>query len=223
MSSDDKQVFRHESYGMIGVSRSSSSGSTPLFGSRLDCNPHFMTIRIHSAEQIHELGFDHYRAGRELIRIMMTPAQYAEMISAPNVGFGVPCTIEHVGGVRREPPPQETKEAKLITNKFYREIEELKTTIEKQRSELEKLLAMKPLPKALVLSIFATFDEVSRVVRDSAPFLVDQFKESIEKTAVEAKQEINALMTHELVQLGIQTAKDRAQTLMLSEKKDDNE
>jgi len=46
----------------------------------------------------------------QIVEIYLTPVQFAELITQPNRGHGVPCTIGSVGAERVPPPPQERDE-----------------------------------------------------------------------------------------------------------------
>ena len=94
MPFDDEEVEAHPCYGMISVHRQ-TGGHTKLFGSPLDSHPSTIAITIREAERHHNLSSDWFFARKPIIEIDLSPMQYAEMITTPNVGSGVPCTIRY--------------------------------------------------------------------------------------------------------------------------------
>jgi len=90
----------HPSYGCIGISQVSGKGV--LFGSEVS-HQHFISITISEARRVVDEPREFVMSDRELVRIAMTQAQFAEMITSPNRGSGVPCTIERFTGDAGQP------------------------------------------------------------------------------------------------------------------------
>ena len=78
----------HESYGLVGVSRISGSDRN-LFGSSIR-HKNTMMLRVKRANKERHLNRDWYHANETIVEVEMSPVQYAEMISSPNVGEGIP-------------------------------------------------------------------------------------------------------------------------------------
>lgn len=207
---DDERRFDHESYGMIGVSRISGSGSLPMFGSGLDHNPSLISITIRRGYRVHSLGHDQYVGNNELIRVWLTPAQYAEMISNPNVGYGVPCTIRHVGGRSCEDPPKVETEAASVRERFELESKELVQKAREGADKVRAVLETSKLSQKAKAEIQKTFYDATRFLHDAGPFLVESFQEAIQKTVTEAKLEIDAFMVHAAHAVGVQALSERA-------------
>lgn len=95
----DETVETHESYGMVGLSRFTCGGGKGmnLFGSSIQ---HYsgMTLTIREAVKRRNLNREWYGGRRIIAEVTLSPAQFAEMIMTPNVGDGVPCTINFVTG-----------------------------------------------------------------------------------------------------------------------------
>src|SRR5271154_1604303 len=101
----DATVEKHESYGMVGINRTSSSG-TNLFGS-IATHHSFITLSVKRAEVHRHLASDWYHAeARDLIEIEMSHSQFAEMITSPGIGDGIPCTIRAFDGKLLESCPE---------------------------------------------------------------------------------------------------------------------
>ncbi len=80
----------HPSYGCIQVNHVSGKGH--LFGSEVE-HLHFLSLEIYEAELHVRPPREDTFPTRRLIRVSMTEAQFAQMITTPNYRSGVPCTI----------------------------------------------------------------------------------------------------------------------------------
>lgn len=208
--SDDEQTFEHESYGMIAVSRVSASRSIPLFGSSLESNPTMMQLTITHGVRYHARGYDRYFGSKEIIRLWMTPAQYAEMISNPNSGCGVPCTLRHIQGTEMARPPEVPDEGKLVREKFKLETEGLSKKARDGGTKLRALLSSAKISQKLRDEIQRTYEDATSFLRGAAPYFVESFQDAVQKTVVEAKQEIDAFLTHATHAAGVQALKGRS-------------
>ena len=92
-SHGDGLTYSHESYGMISISRQTGGRELPLFGSEIGSN-NTMSIKIEKADVTQNLGTNWYYGHELVCEVLMSPVQYAEMISNPNTP-GIPCTIKY--------------------------------------------------------------------------------------------------------------------------------
>lgn len=182
MSINDDVTFDHESYGMISVSRMSGPGDTSLFGSSLENCPSMICVTICEGQRLHSLGHDRFYGKKELIRLWMTPMQYAEMISNPNVGFGVPCTIRHIHGKAMELPPKTPTEADEVRTRFKLESDDLIRKAKDGATKVKARLAEAKISQKLKDDIQNTFNDAVRFLWDVAPFLVTSFQDATQKT-----------------------------------------
>lgn len=90
----------HPSFGTIGINR--VSGRSSLFQSDT-VHQHYIALRIHEAERVVDGVRENVFARRRLVEVNLTEAQFAQMITQPNVGDGVPCTIHYNSGDSGEP------------------------------------------------------------------------------------------------------------------------
>lgn len=201
--SQDEKIFKHESYGMIAVSRTHGRDTVPMFGSSLESNPTRMSIRISRGTRRHSLGRDWYMPHEELIEVYLTPAQYAEMLSNPNSGTGVPCTISHINRVQVDDPPRTANEAGEVRSTFEKETAGLREKAKKGRKLIADVLEGTKLPQKHKDTILHTYEQAVRFLGDSAPFLVESFQEAVQNTVIEAKLEIDAFMTHAIHNAGV--------------------
>ena len=99
-----KDYQSHPSYGMVSISRCQSSG-TVLHGSDIPHNS-IISIEIAKGAVARDLNRNWHVRDGEIIRIDLSPVQYAELISNMNTQ-GVPCTLKWIKGQGTiENPPQ---------------------------------------------------------------------------------------------------------------------
>lgn len=91
----DSTEISHESFGVISVSKFSSSRNIRYFGSDI---PHRegISLQIAMGDLSRHKGYDFiHEKGCKFIEITMSPAQFADIMSNMN-SSGVPCTIKYV-------------------------------------------------------------------------------------------------------------------------------
>jgi hypothetical protein len=134
-SSTGGERHAHPSFGLIGVSRVTSNG-TRMFGSAID-HSSFIEVTVAHAELIRSPGYDRYvRKGIPLVRLRMSAAQYAELLTTMNCGDGVPCTLTRLGN---EMIP-EAAPSKQLVDLVNQEIDEHVRGIRRETSRAELLL-----------------------------------------------------------------------------------
>lgn len=206
----DREEDNHESYGVIGVSRVTGSPGK-LFGSQLPQHGAFIQITIKRATRYHDLSHDWIHGhGRPVVEVWMSAAQYADMISAPNVGDGVPCTIREVEGTDYELPPQEERTtAEKIHDSFEDKMRAFSEHINEKTGELRKaLLAKGTLKVEDRKRVAAHLEYIRREIESNLPFVQKSFQEAVEKTTTHAKAELDALVVNTLTEKGLEALKD---------------
>lgn len=207
MPERDAKVFEHESYGMIGFSRI-QGGIGRLFGSSLEKQYTAIRFRIARGVRQHELGRDWYYAKEEYIEVEMSAAQFAEMVTTPNVGSGVPCTVRHIQGKRMADPPEELTEVEEVREGFRAKAERIGVKLAKLAGEVDAVLEKSP--KKVREEVKAKLSSFVSEVASNMPFMVDQFQEATEKIIVQAKTEVDAFITHNIVTEGLRALADKA-------------
>jgi len=95
---DDKVTIEHESFAMLGITRSSCSFSQNLFGSSIQ-HSHTIRLKIAPAKIDRMLNRDWFHANtKPYIEVEMSYSQFAEAITSMNVGDGVPVTLRRLDG-----------------------------------------------------------------------------------------------------------------------------
>lgn len=207
----DRETKRHPAFGVIQICR--TSGTTRLFKSDFT-HQNYITIRVHTAEEIEGYGVETDAFPREeIIEVAMSEAQFARLMTTPNMGCGTPCTIE---GVRMPPsleqykgqriPPiektdiQETHRDKVeqICKERLAEFDEIQQRLQqwrtdKHRPTLAELDALIRQLQAMHLS-------------SNFGFLQQVLEEHMERTVEEGRTEIEAHLMRVVQQLGLSTA-----------------
>lgn len=201
MPLNDETIEEHESFGLLSFSRVSHGGGTSLFGSSIR-HHNTIVVSVYQCDKHRHLHMDWYHAKvTPLIEVEMSPVQYSEAITAMNIGHGVPCTIRHVGGKRMESCP-EVNQREQIDDEFTSDIRDLMQELDALDTEAKTLLSQSRLNKADRERLRGLLNSITQEVRSSIPFIKKQWTEAVEKTAVEAKGEIEAFFTHAILRLG---------------------
>jgi len=143
---------------------------------------------------------DWIHGGKNLIEVSMSATQFADALTSMNVGDGVPVTLEYLKGdvwnaekrqYRASPPETEFK--KRAQNELKKEMEELGERLKVLAKDAKEILEAKgPINKAGKEAIINGIESVIQEVRSNIPFAHQCFAESVERTVVEAKGEIDA-------------------------------
>lgn len=208
-----KEYKGHESYGLIRWSRLSGTSHRRLFGSALD--KHYSTVRltIHRAQRAFDLNQDWYYPDKEIIELELSVTQFAEFLTAPNMGTGVPCTIRHREGRQMEDPPNEGVEAERVQADFDVKAKELGQKMRNITAIIDKVLQKKTINKADRATIKDGYKRLLMEVEANMPFVLSQFREASAKVTQAGKAEVEAFTTHFIHAMGLQAVEDMQKLL----------
>ena len=206
------KVDRHPSYGLLSISRCTSSKPQSLFGSSIQ-HIHTIRMRISRARMARDLNNDFYFPENNIIEIEMSQSQFAEFICSMNVGGGIPITINWLTGEGRiEPCPYNSKR-KQFEAEFSDNVNSANENMNKLLSRVNELFEKKTaLTKAEKDEIRSLLREIRADMNGNTDFLYKQFNEQMDKTTLEAKGEVEAF---------IQNKMNRIATIALAEKQND--
>lgn len=192
-------VTTHPAFGQISICRQTGSRSA-LYGSDFD-HQSVISLEITGSELVRNLSNDRHHSRGTKIKIAMSEAQFATLISSLNLGGGVPCTIQrdHTGMVNGLPRPKPRTEqfAAELANAMERAVE---TT-----NALEALVEKAGLSKKKADEILREVDGIRRQISGSVTFVADQFDEHMENTIEAAKVEIGGYAAGLAQKMGIAT------------------
>jgi hypothetical protein len=209
-------IETHESYGMVQINRTQSSGSR-LFGSSI-AHQHVFRLGVYRGQRrVVDTGESFSQNGRvPIVEIVLTANQFVEMITSHNSGDGNPCTLSSVEGVRMDPPPDNAgSELKLVRQQFEEELAETSKALTAHDKELATILEQKTFTKADKEKIRSVVSRAERLLRDSAPFILGIFGEHVEKMAVKGKLEVDSFIQLALHRAGIKAVRDSGGELLL--------
>lgn len=216
---DGDFTYSHPSYGLISVHRQQGGTVEPLFGSEVASNTK-VAITIKRAKVTQRLGKNWYFERDLICKVLMSPVQYAEMISNPNTQ-GAPCTIDYTqddGAIKYKPIDTQIS---YVESKIETEVSQLKTNVKQIQKDIEVILNQPgTLKKKDKQDIVGLVNKLTNKIRDSLPYYEKQLQESIVKLKSEAKTEIDAYVQHAISKAGVIALNNpEALKLMLEDKK----
>lgn len=194
----DDTVTTHPAFAQIGASR--VQGSTALYDSDFNHN-HYMTITIRRSELHRGLNYDRHYGREELISVALSESQWATFVSAPNQGFGVPCTLEHVGCERVPGLPRPKSRADQFGAEIRKDLEDAVRLADKALAEL----AATGLSKTKQETVAASLRALRMNLSSNLPFVAAQFDRHMEDTVEKAKQEVHGYITNAVMRAGLES------------------
>jgi len=214
---NDRIEEKHESFGLLQISRTSNSSGINLFGSSIKHSNTIM-LRIKPAKRIREYNRDWYMDYDDsYVEVEMSPTQFAEAITSLNQGNGIPVTVKRIQGKRVESCPEVNKRQEF-ENEFKDRMEEIKDRLNDLIKDTKEILsAKKNITVAERKTIQSQIEMLIQEVGSNLPFVNSQFNEQMDKTVLEAKGETEAFFENKINQLGLNELK-KQEFLMLEEK-----
>jgi hypothetical protein len=197
---------KHPSYGMLAFHRV-TGGDPNLFGSSVKHNQKIM-LTLKEGEITRELNNDWYTGGKTLFEVEMSYTQFAELISAMNVGNGIPVTIRYTADKGQI-------EGIDIKNKRTQFLDEFKAknndSAENIKNIINTLTAIfnekKPIKAADRKEILSALNRLYNDVTSHNDFILNQFNESMEHITTEAKGEVEAFVQNKMNSIALAALK----------------
>jgi hypothetical protein len=207
---DDYQM-EHPAFGLARLARF-QGGTKCLFQSNVESHSG-MSIEICRASLSRSNNHDRVHGGRPLIRIELSPAQFAEFMTNPN-SEGVPCTITQDASLPGYNVPRvpdlDTAVAK-ISRDFQKQMQEFQYLDKATLDLLKDTLAA--IPKKHREAIEAVISHIGTEIRANVPYMMDCFQEATEKTLTQGKAEFAAFVEGALLRRGLESVRDQAPAL----------
>ncbi|MGP1715577.1 MAG: hypothetical protein ACTS9Y_00225 [Methylophilus sp.] len=184
---NDSEVFLHPAFGQITVSRVNSSEAISLYGSELPHN-RFIQLTINASDLKRSYSKDRPFARKQLAQLMMTEAQWCELLSSMNAGSGTQCTLLHVGDEKM--PGIEG--LKTMGEKFESDASKDIDEAEKTLAELKLLIEASGLSKKKTEELVNATNKAHQRITSSRAFILKSFQGQMEGVVQKAKIEINA-------------------------------
>lgn len=195
---------KHESYGLLQFNRITSNKDQSLFGSSIT---HRETIRIEIKPACIERSLNrdwYYGDGLPYVVADLSYSQFAEAISAMNVGSGVPITIRRLKEKQVESPNFENKRLQF-ENEMKERMNEIERKLTKLTETSEDILNnKKSINKGDRELISKQIGMLKQEIKSNIPFVLSSFNEQMDKTVQEAKGEVEAFTQNKLNSLGLE-------------------
>lgn len=201
---------KHESYGMVSLSRlhRGGSGRSTLFGSDIAFHPVTIELQVTPAEWVTGDGDGHaFGHGAPLIVIEMSATQFAQLITTVDTP-GTPCTIKSAGGKRMEEPPDYGTEMERAEEEFEVKAKNVLSQVADQiRNATARLRDRTPIKVSEREGLIKIMEGIRREVTSNLPYLLNLFHEKVSKATQAAKSEIEAFTELSLRQVGLNSIK----------------
>lgn len=198
----------HPAYGSIKLFQ--ASGNSNLVGSDFT-HPTCMVIEISRAERMRGLSNDRWFPTSDVVRVELSPAQFARFVGSVGQSGGTPCTLNFVVGEGIIPG---IKRVSVQNDDFRREMaDDLENAISAMTRAKEALQTANNAKSRAEAS--RLIDAALRALQDSAPFVARQFAEHIEDTVESAKAEAHAIMNAAIQNAGLSALQDQARDARL--------
>lgn len=194
----ERETYRHPAFGMIGFSRV-SGGKNVLFGSSVKHNDRII-MKLKHGDQDRYLHRDNYYGNELIAEVEMSYSQFAECITAMNIGDGVPCTIKYTEKDGYIPAIAENNSKReQFRNEFSDTILKAMEQVQDQINDIQKSLDdKKNLGVKDRKEMISKLQQVKYNIGSNLDFYVEQFDEQMEKTTLEAKGEIEAFCQNKI-------------------------
>lgn len=204
MNSNEPQS--HPSYGQICFNRTESTGER-FYGSELSQRS-YVSLEIHESEIYRSLNADRYHPRKNIIRLRMSNAQFAELITSFNRGSGTPCTIERIKGEGFDLPEAESR--KEVHSREFQE--RMKAFASNNVNTMNEILELsKGLSAKRREEIKRKLQRINSEVASNIPFFADQFQEHMDKVVNDAKCEVEGYVENKIRSAGLSAIADQFQ------------
>lgn len=213
----DDYTETHPAFGMIGLSRISSSRGVSLFGSSIK-HSNLLSLTIKTAERNVSSSREHFFGRKQLIEVLISGTQLSELLTSMNVGDGVPCTITRVLG-DSTPDIEVEEDFKKEAQTLYKE--QMDRTFEKSKELLKKATeALKDgTPKKADKEEFLSLlTQLKNEIGANLVYTGEFFDEKMEKVVVQAKGEIESFINNKITSAGIEALGGKTPVHLIGDK-----
>lgn len=197
-----ENMKKHPCYGMLGFYRRRNGKAMPLFGSSIQ-HKDTIVMTLKHGKLLRHLSNDHYLGEETIAEVEMSYSQFAEAITAMNIGDGVPCTIlftEKDGYISERPF---TNKKDQFEQEFAEHLDNIKTKTKNTISEIQEIFTKKSIGKADREEILRKLEYLNTQIGSNTEFIYSQFNAQMDKTVTEAKGEIEAFCQNKMNSIAI--------------------
>ncbi|MFH2548594.1 hypothetical protein ABNF87_23865 [Citrobacter freundii] len=205
----EEVITRHTAYGQVSVSRTTTTGQR-LYASDL-IHKEVITLTFSESEQVERDGVIRHRLaeGRRrspLLKVSLSPAQWASMITSFGMSDGVPCTINSLirGDYERQP---EIGYIESTRERYERQIREAsEREMAKVNEKLKTLALLVAKGKAGKRELEEVYQSLSGAIANlpvNLAFSTQLMQESMDKIVSHGKAELEASAMGVAARLGM--------------------
>jgi len=196
-----KNEESHPSYGVIGWSRVQSP-KTELFGSDLQ-HGELIKLTIHNATKARDLSRNWIFAKDTIAEVYLSSNQFAEFITSPNRGDGVPCTISRTQNEINIKYPGHELETKLHRGEFKNTVNKIKEKSDGIISKFNEMESSGSIKKKDFKTLKHMVEMMLQDYHANIPFVENSFNKAMEKTITAGKNEIEAYISRRINDAGL--------------------
>lgn len=192
-----ENLDKHPSYGMLGFKRRSSVTAVPLFGSSIQ-HRDTISMTLKHGESERYLNNDHYFGNGIIAEVEMSYSQFAETITAMNIGDGVPCTIrftEKDGYIEGSPFVGKREQ---FEQEFADHLNEIRRDTSDAINRVKGIFNKKTIGKGDKEQILKSLEYLEMQIGSNTEFVYRKFNEQMDKTVLEAKGEVEAFCQNKM-------------------------
>lgn len=191
---ETEKEHRHESYGMVQVTRVTSNRGLFLFGSPVPDHHQIFRLRVAKGYAIEDdHGVMRYRSSGTIVAVDLSAAQFVEMITVHGVNDGIPCTIQRLGGAVVADPPRPDTDVERSHAAFEEKMSAFGKKLDSYVVEVER--AVEGLPKAKREAVLRATGRISMEVKNNIPFFLRTFTDAAERIVLTKKAEVEAWLS----------------------------
>lgn len=192
----------HPAQGMLCFSRV-RGGDPKLFGSSVKHNEK-ITLTLKHGVVDRSLNRDWYYGRDTMFEVEMSYTQFAELISAMNVGDGVPVTIRYVAGQGNIEPIDLVDRRSQFTEEFESACEASSLKCNELIDIVQSSLTSgKQLTKLERQEMMSLLNQLHNAVDANNRYALAQFNEAMDNIVTEAKGEVEAFVENKLHQIAL--------------------
>lgn len=206
MNIDKAKIKKHESFGMVQFNRISSNIPKKFFGSSVRSG-NYIELNLYEAEKLQEGSSIRYFANKTIMKVRLSPNQFAELLTTMNIGSGVPCTIEYIEGKTIEECSDEDNIRELHKKDFKKQIEKATKEVQEAIDDVSKLVEVSKVSFGIKQrkELLQKLNHVLMRLKSNLPYYHQQFDEAVDKTVSEAKSELDSFANNMITKLGLES------------------
>jgi len=183
--------FDHPSYGLVGFSRITTTPSIQLFQSSIP-HQHYVRMEVHGAQLLRQHNRDVVFEKGLIVSVNMSSTQFAQAITSMNTK-GSPCTIAVANGEKIDSTTHVNKRMQF-DDEFAEYIANVASDNNRYIEDIKEILAKKHIGKKDRVEIEKHMNGIQMQLVSNLPFIKKQFSVQMDRTVLEAKNEIQGFV-----------------------------